>query len=718
MEKWIWLDDRLYPDMQRGRKTFFDTTQATFCVGTFLRNIVLKQKGMLTLKIAADTRYLLKVDDELLARVQGYMGGDYAYTDGGIVCEYDTFQLALTAGVHEIKVDVLACPQMTNELSFGRGGLYAELIVQYDSGETEVYVADKTWTAYPSKAYPSAWNYAPMRRQGVDTPAKVTDAQRTLVQRRSPLPTCLPVRVLSVNGDAEYMVDDKIIVCGNGTLRLDLGKLYCLFADFDVIAEGEGEIKFHFAEVDKTYLQYTEVLNVEKGVASFQPFHYHSARYIDVEYACTQSVTLIPKLKGCFYPMQEGGTFSCSDEGLNKIYEACVASVRLCLKEAHLDSPVHQEPSGTIGDYKIDSLVEYNAFGLYGLTKADIIRTAEHLDKTDGFYFHTSYALIWVDWIREYLLYTGDLETVKLVLPTVKKLIDRYFGYYDEKGLVSNCPNFMFIDWVEIDGHSLHHPPKVLGQGAISCFMYQALISHAELLHSVGDELGMQIALEQASKLKVVINAFLWDEEKGLYIEGLPEEDESICGGFRPYGEGKYYGIYTNTLAVAFGIAENGRAIMERLTTDKSLGQPQFYFNHFYLNALLRVGLFEKYGFEVLDGYRLAVEKCPSGLAEFRIDEDGVNGLCNEMTPNYQYDFSHGWGATPAYHCYCAILGVQPTANGFYDYTVEPCLGPLSWAKGRVPTPNGVIEVAVSKNNGKIVKEVRFIEKENSNANE
>ena len=97
MEKWIWLDDKIYPEYQTGKKTFFDTEKTNFCVATFVKDFSLKKNADVVIKIVADTRYLLKVDGEILARVQGYSGGDYAYTGGGVMAEYDAFHLTLPA---------------------------------------------------------------------------------------------------------------------------------------------------------------------------------------------------------------------------------------------------------------------------------------------------------------------------------------------------------------------------------------------------------------------------------------------------------------------------------------------------------------------------------------------------------------------------------------------------------------------------------------------
>jgi hypothetical protein len=47
-------------------------------------------------------------------------------------------------------------------------------------------------------------------------------------------------------------------------------------------------------------------------------------------------------------------------------------------------------------------------------------------------------------------------------------------------------------------------------------------------------------------------------------------------------------------------------------------------------------------------------------------------------------------------------LGVKPTAPGYASYVVEPNLGGLQWMQGKVPTPNGNIELHVSTTQIKI----------------
>jgi alpha-L-rhamnosidase len=57
-------------------------------------------------------------------------------------------------------------------------------------------------------------------------------------------------------------------------------------------------------------------------------------------------------------------------------------------------------------------------------------------------------------------------------------------------------------------------------------------------------------------------------------------------------------------------------------------------------------------------------------------------------------DLSHAWNATPLYQMSGVILGVRPTKPGFVEFAIQPHPCDLAWAKGRVPTPHGTIDVA------------------------
>ena len=57
----------------------------------------------------------------------------------------------------------------------------------------------------------------------------------------------------------------------------------------------------------------------------------------------------------------------------------------------------------------------------------------------------------------------------------------------------------------------------------------------------------------------------------------------------------------------------------------------------------------------------------------------------------------HAWGANPVYLFGKYLLGVRPTSPGYRTYVVEPSLAGLEWIKGKVPTPDGIMELFMDK---------------------
>ena len=57
----------------------------------------------------------------------------------------------------------------------------------------------------------------------------------------------------------------------------------------------------------------------------------------------------------------------------------------------------------------------------------------------------------------------------------------------------------------------------------------------------------------------------------------------------------------------------------------------------------------------------------------------------------------HGWSCTPTRDMIFSTLGVTPAEPGYTAVRVAPRLGPLSWARGRVPSPHGLISVEASR---------------------
>jgi hypothetical protein len=75
-------------------------------------------------------------------------------------------------------------------------------------------------------------------------------------------------------------------------------------------------------------------------------------------------------------------------------------------------------------------------------------------------------------------------------------------------------------------------------------------------------------------------------------------------------------------------------------------------------------------------------------------------------TPVNDPSWAHGWssGAAPALTEY--MLGVAPTSPGFATFSVRPHTTDLRWARGKVPTPRGTIQVAWRRTSRKLTLEL------------
>ena len=69
----------------------------------------------------------------------------------------------------------------------------------------------------------------------------------------------------------------------------------------------------------------------------------------------------------------------------------------------------------------------------------------------------------------------------------------------------------------------------------------------------------------------------------------------------------------------------------------------------------------------------------------------------------------HGWSCTPTKDMIFYTLGVTPAEPGYTTARIAPRLGGLEWAKGKVPTPFGLIEVEVNGSKVTVDSPVPFI---------
>ena len=377
-------------------------------------------------------------------------------------------------------------------------------------------------------------------------------------------------------------------------------------------------------------------------------------------------------------PVAYRGTFECSDEALNRLWKVSRWTVQICLQTHHLDSPNHQEPICDPGDYVIEAMANNYAFAQPWLTRQDVRKFGWLLKDRNYHNFHTSYSIGWLQMLMDYYDFTGDKSLVDEMAPFVHELLDTYATWRGKNGIISEAPNYMFMDWVSIGGFECHHPPAVIGQGYLTAFYYHGLLMAARVAALQGDAARVAKYAQLRKDIAVAFNRELWNEQKGLYRDGKPFQTSVKPYQWLPADKDiETFSPHVNLLAVLYDLAPKDRqaAITDKVLAEKQLNT-QPWFMHWVFQAIDHAGLFGTYGTAQMRRWQIVPE-----TQSFREMWNGG-------------DLSHGWCSSPLIQMSSRVLGVTPLTPGFNTLAIRPQLCDLTWAKGSVPTPHGDVNVA------------------------
>ena len=715
--QWIWLNNNVFPERLKSRRTAFCEETFPYTLALFRRTFVLSSKPKkATAWLSADTRYVCRINGKFACRGPAEAGGDFRNTESPQWWFYDGLEVTehLEEGLNVIAVEVVLGPVALADTSMGRGGLLCEISVEHAGGET-LLSTDESWrgavcpAAHSQKEYDARQEPENWTEPGFDDsswpPATVLGpvnrCRWNLLPREIPALAeisleAIDVKPLDTSAAASgslrnIILSGKTAVISPGTdrtFRLSFEKEVAGYLFLDVEGPAGLGLTVIFREKEEGGFPLKEQFILPGRRWRHCTRHLRGFQFLDVtvsfpEKKTAQDVLLIHSIKAVFssFPLRNRGSFECSDSLLNNIHSAARWTDRLCMQACHLDSPIHQEPPGDTGDYLIEALISYYCFGETRLARKDILRIAHLLEQKKGVMFTTSYSLLWIWMLHDYWMYSADADTVGRTMNQAHLLMDLFESYRGATGLVSEAPNYMFVDWTEAGRYNLHHPPASMGMGPLSAFLHRALVHAAGLADLCGETSKAQEYRQRAAQLRDRFNSLLWDKKRGLYRDGIPGETRVSPSKWLPADPREpTFSAHTNILAVAAGIADrkSARNIMLEIMKDSRMPVVQPYFMHYFFEALHLAGMFEEYGVSRIREWSKLIEEHPGSLKE-RWDSG---------------DYSHAWSGSPAYQMYARILGVTPARPGFREIAVSPCPAGLKWVRGTVPMPSGALHLA------------------------
>jgi hypothetical protein len=660
-------------------------------VAMFRKEVLLSEKPQsVTAWLTADAKYRLYVNGRLVSRGPVDQGRDY-FGGGTNHWFYDVRDLTpyLTEGRNVIAAEVFREWPINFTVSHAPGFLFEAEIIS--GGRRTTTASDASWRSMPAAQFPDSSTYEAAkepegwRMPGFDDSAwlasrEVKDVWEPLVP--SEIPPLMEARypVLRYEGlpadrtftrDGTFRVVFDRVLSAYPTLKIKGGKgaLATIKGAHEArMMLGGGQQYFEFPYMTEVVPAYTVTLT-------------HVTDPVVIEDAGANFTS---------QPVDYKGAFECSDTNLNAIWDVSRWAVQICLQTHHLDSPNHQEPISDPGDYVIEDMVNNYAFAQPWMARQDIRKFAWLLKDERYHNFHTSYSISWLQMLMDYYRFTGDRSLVEEMAPYVRELMATYASWIGKNGILSEAPNYMFMDWVTIGGFPCHHPPSVIGQGYLTAFYYHGLDMATQVAALVGDTASAEAYIRQRGEIAEAFNRELWVPAKGLYRDGKP-----FVTSVKPYQwlpadkDIETFSPHVNMLAVLFDLApkERQKGIVDSVMSEEPLNT-QPWFMYWIFQAIDHAGSFERYGTPQLRRWQ-----CLPETHSFR--EMWTSG-----------DLSHGWCSTPLVEMSSRILGVFPASPGFDTVAIRPQPCDLSWAKGRVPTPHGEVSVEWVINRGTLALDV------------
>ena len=618
----------------------------------------------------------------------------------------------------------------------GSGGFQLQARVDYPDGSSEVIGTDETWRGIPCPYLLPVKSLPPEEEKRYGSPGKggkpgkppvllfdaaaepvgwqstdFDDRNWAACRAGTPPEATLVKSELPPLMEAFYPVFDVKPVSGDVTIPSQP-----LTPGHPIVVNGDGEFTVHFSRVmagrcglavdgcagAEVYLISNETaaikggrlywLKLRDGLQYFESRDYFSLGTVRVVVRGATRPVEIHEVTADFLsqPVEYRGSFSCSDEALNTLWKSGRWSTQICMITHHLDSPEHQEPISDYGDYVIADLVNFNTMGTNPwIARQDLRKWAWVMENAHYHTFHTSYVFYWLQCLLNYYDYTGDRSVIDEVAPQVHAMLDQYTSYLGRNGIISEAPNYMFMDWVTVHddkdpkiAFACHHPPAVIGQGYMTALFYRGLADGIRVAQLTGDEARVEKYSKLRKQVAAAYQAELWNETRGQYRDGKP-----FVTTVKPYNwlpadvQMESFSVQNNAFSVLYDLAPQSQrqAVLQVMLKNPNWDVTPF-FMHFVFDALAHGGLFDAEAVAKMHDYVVIPE----------------TQTVREAGPN-KGDYSHGWIASPTYQMSSKILGITPASPGFDSINIQPTLCGLAFARGAVPSRHGLIGVDWTK---------------------
>ncbi len=315
-------------------------------------------------------------------------------------------------------------------------------------------------------------------------------------------------------------------------------------------------------------------------------------RYVKLRLAETEQPVTVRRVAArvCTYDYDERGRFESGDETLDKVFDICRYTIRLCSRDFLMDTP-WRERNQWLGDNSAVTLPGiYACFGDTALPR-QFLEQATATPSPLGLLVNNSqghdvvsnlarqrmsgdisdYSLYWIQAIRRHYLFTGDADLLRAAYRHVLGILQYHWRHMDDAGLVGDFPTWTFIDHV--------FRPTAGPLAPYNALWYEVLADAKAIAGFIGDSTTADKTDQCRRVLAANFADAFHDDELGLFRD--QHADGAPAGGITEH---------SNLAPLAFGLAddEQARRVVDRLyeSADVDFLEAEPFFCHVVLRGL------------------------------------------------------------------------------------------------------------------------------------
>jgi alpha-L-rhamnosidase len=381
------------------------------------------------------------------------------------------------------------------------------------------------------------------------------------------------------------------------------------------------------------------------------------------------------------------GSFRCSDELLNRIWQTGAYTVQLCMQDFLWDG-IKRDRLVWAGDLHPMAQVISMVFGKHEIVEKslDLVRDATPLP---GWMNNISaYSLWWIITHHDWYRFHGDVEYLDTQRWYLLELLSTLAEKVDADGR-EMLDGFRFLDWPSSGDEAAIH-------AGLQALLTMALRDGARLCTVLGERSGRDKCSAVREKcMEAVRRLESHTPSPGpskqaaalMVLAGLADAHElnqAVLARDPVRGLSSFYGYY---VLQARARAESIQGCLDVIRA--------------HWGAMLSRGattFWEDFSIDWLEGSGRIDEPTPPGLKDLHAD---FGAHCYK---GLRHSLCHGWSAGPTAWLSEHILGLSPRTSTAGAIRIRPHLGDLEFASGTIPTPAGPVRVHHTRGIGGVIK--------------